>query len=66
MRRDTDGCTLDSGLTVLALRGLSDPPAYPFVERHLWRKRAVRLFAALTRLPGRTLRPKRQVPVHSR
>jgi hypothetical protein len=65
MRKD-DRCTLDSGLTVLALRGLSDPSAYPFVERHLWRKRAVRLFSALTRLPGRALRPKREVPVHPR
>jgi hypothetical protein len=64
MRKD-DHCTLDPGLTALALRGLSDPSAYPFVERRLWRKRAVGLFAALTRLHGRTPQPKREVQVSS-
>ncbi len=41
-------CTLDPGLTILALRGLSKPSSYPFVERHLWRRRAIRLRAAIT------------------
>jgi hypothetical protein len=59
MMRDTDRCTLDPGLTALALRGLADPSAYPFVQRHLWRERAVGLFAALARLNGRTPAPKR-------
>jgi hypothetical protein len=45
MRKD-DRCTLDPGLTALALRGLSAPSAYPFIERHLWRKRAVGLFGS--------------------
>jgi hypothetical protein len=60
MRKD-DRCTLDPGLTALAFRGLSDPSAYPFVERHLWRKRAVGLFAALTRFYGRPPQLKRGV-----
>ena len=46
MRRDTS-CTLDPGLTALALRGLSKPSSYPFVERHLWRQRAGGLWAAI-------------------
>jgi hypothetical protein len=65
MMRKDDRCTLDPGLTALALRGLSNPSAYPFVERHLWRKRVVGLFAALTRLHGRTPQRKREVPVSS-
>jgi hypothetical protein len=44
MRRHDDRCTLDPGRTALALRGMSPPASYPFVERHLWRKRAVGLF----------------------
>ena len=52
MRRDADRCTLDPGRTALALRGLSRPASYPFVERHLWRKRAVGLFLALRALGG--------------
>jgi hypothetical protein len=52
MRRDDDRCTLDPGRTALALRGLSKPASYPFVERHLWRRRAAGLFAALTALGG--------------
>jgi hypothetical protein len=52
MRRDTDRCTLDPGRTALALRGLSQPAAYPFVERQLWRRRAAGLFAALTARGG--------------
>jgi len=46
MRRDTS-CTLDPGLTALALRGLSKPSSYPFVERHMWRRRAAGLGAAI-------------------
>ena len=57
MRKDDDRCTLDPGLTALALRGLSKPTSYPFVERHLWRRRAVGLFAAL-----RALHKQRQAP----
>jgi hypothetical protein len=53
MRRHHDRCTLDPGRTALALRGLSKPASYPFVERHLWRRRAVGLFAALRALLGR-------------
>jgi len=54
MRRDTS-CTLDPGLTALALRGLSKPSAYPFVERHLWRRRAAGVCAAiLVSVRGRT------------
>jgi hypothetical protein len=53
MRKDTDGCTLDPGRTALALRGLSKPASYPFVERHLWRRRAAGLFAALRALQRR-------------
>jgi|RhiMetdeSRZDD1v2_1073273.scaffolds.fasta_scaffold11395_12 hypothetical protein len=64
MRKD-HRCTLDPGLTALALRGLSNPSAYPFVERHLWRKRAVGLFAALTKLRGRTPQAKCEVRVSS-
>jgi hypothetical protein len=52
MRKDTDCCTLDPGLTALALRGLSKPTSYPFVERHLWRRRAAGLFAAVKALGG--------------
>jgi hypothetical protein len=54
MRRD-DSCTLDPGLTALALRGLSKPSSYPFVERHLWRRRAAGVCAAiLVSVRGRT------------
>jgi hypothetical protein len=54
MRRDTS-CTLDPGLTALALRGLSTPSSYPFVERHLWRRRAAGVCAAiLASVRGRT------------
>jgi hypothetical protein len=55
MPRDTDRCTLDPGRTALALRGLSKPSSYPFVEAHLWRRRAAGVFAALRALgrPGR-------------
>ena len=57
MRQD-DSCTLDPGLTVLALRGLSRPSSYPFVERHLWRRRAAGLWAAiLASVRGRTRTP---------
>jgi hypothetical protein len=52
MRRDTEPCTLDPGRTALALRGLSKPSLYPFVEQHLWRRRAAGLFAALRALGG--------------
>jgi hypothetical protein len=52
MRRDDDRRTLDPALTALALRGLSKPAAYPFVERYLWRRRAAGLFAALKALGG--------------
>ena len=52
MRRDTDRCTLDPGRTALALRGLSKPASYPFVERQLWRRRAAGLVAALSVLGG--------------
>jgi hypothetical protein len=54
MRRDTDRCTLDPGRTALALRGLTRPTSYPFVERHLWRRRAAGLFAALKALRGQS------------
>jgi hypothetical protein len=63
--RKNDGCTLDPGLTALALRGISKPSAYPFVERHLWRKRAVGLFVTLTRLGGRTFERKPVIQVSS-
>jgi hypothetical protein len=57
MRRD-DSRTLDPGLTVLALRGLSNPSSYPFVERHLWRRRAAGLCGAMLAIvrgrPNRT------------
>ena len=46
MRRDTS-CTLDPGLTALALRGLSKPSSYPFVERYLWHRRAAGLCEAI-------------------
>ena len=46
MPRD-DRCTLDPGLTALALRGLSKPSSYPFVQRYLWRRRAAGLGAAI-------------------
>jgi hypothetical protein len=58
MRRDDDRCTLDPGRTALALRGMSDPASYPFVERHLWRRRAAGLFAALRAL-GRPKTPRK-------
>jgi hypothetical protein len=55
MRRDDDRRTLDPALTALALRGLSKPAAYPFVERHLWRRRAAGVWAAiLASVRGRT------------
>lgn len=53
MRKTDHRCTLDPGLTALALRGLSKPASYPFVERQLWRRRAAGLFAALRALQGR-------------
>jgi hypothetical protein len=53
MRRDDDRCTLDPGRTALALRGMSHPASYPFVERHLWRRRVAGLYAALRTLQGR-------------
>jgi hypothetical protein len=43
--------------------GVTKPSSYPFVERHLWRKRAVGLFVALARLGGRTSERKREVQV---
>jgi hypothetical protein len=46
MRRDTS-CTLDPGLTALALRGLSKPSSYPLVERHVWRRRAAGVDAGI-------------------
>ena len=52
MRKDTDRCTLDPGRTALALRGLSKPLSYPFVEQHLWQRRAAGLLAALKALRG--------------
>ena len=58
MRRDDDRCTLDPGRTALALRGLSKPASYPFVERYLWRRRAAGLFAALSAL-GRQKTPQK-------
>jgi hypothetical protein len=60
-----DRCTLDPGLTALALRGISTPSSYPFVERHMWQKRAVGLFVALTRLGSRTSEPKCEIRVSS-
>jgi len=57
MRRDDDRCTLDPGRTALALRGLSKPASYPFVERYLWRRRAAGLFAALKALQGQRRQP---------
>ena len=60
MRKDTDGCTLDPGRTALALRGLSKPASYPFVERNLWRRRAVGLFAALRALHKQQQAPEAQ------
>jgi hypothetical protein len=65
VRRNDDNCTLDPGLTVVALRGLAKPSSYPFVERQLWRQRAVGLFVAVTRLSGRTSQRKREVQVSS-
>jgi hypothetical protein len=58
MRRADNRCTLDPALTALALRGLSKPASYPFVEGHLWRRRAAGLFAALRTLHGRRTQPK--------
>jgi hypothetical protein len=60
MRRDTDRCTLDAGRTALALRGLSKPVSYPFVERQLWRRRAAGLFVALKALCGQRSQPRRE------
>jgi hypothetical protein len=65
MPREDHRCTLDPGLTALALRGLSKPASYPFVERHLWRRRAAGLFAALRRLGGQRRRPEREAPASS-
>jgi hypothetical protein len=58
--RNERRCTLDPGLTALALRGLK-PASYPFVERHLWRKRAAGLFAALRAVRIWSTPPKRAV-----
>jgi hypothetical protein len=60
MRRDTDRCTLDPGRTALALRGLSEPSSYPFVEQQLWRRRAAGLFAALKALRGQRSQSRRE------
>ena len=65
MRKDDDCCTLDPGLTALALRGLSKPTSYPFVERHLWRRRAAGLFAALGALRGQPRQRGREVQTSS-
>jgi hypothetical protein len=62
MRSDNDRCTLDPGLTALALRGLSKPTSYPFVERHLWRRRAAGLFGALRALRGQRSQRERPTP----
>jgi hypothetical protein len=65
MRSDTDGCTLDPGRTALALRGLSKPASYPFVERHLWRRRAAGLFAAVKTLGGQRRQQEREAQASS-
>jgi len=65
MRRDTDLCTLDPGRVALALRGLSKPAGYPFVEQHLWRRRAAGLFAALRALGGPGRQREREVQARS-
>ena len=57
MRTDTDSVTLDSGRTALALRVLSKPASCPFVERHLSRRRAAGLFAALKAFPKEISQP---------
>jgi hypothetical protein len=61
--RTGDRCTLDPGLTALALRGIRKPAAYPFVQRHLWRKRAVGLFVALIKLGRPRSERRRRIPV---
>ena len=65
MRRDDDRCTLDPGLTALALRGLSKPTSYPFVECHLWRRRAAGLFAAVKALGGQRRQQERDAQASS-
>ena len=65
MRKDDDRCTLDPGLTALALRGLSKPTSYPFVERHLWRRRAAGLFAAVKTLGGQRRQQEREAQASS-
>jgi hypothetical protein len=66
MRRDTDGWTLDSGRVALALRGLRKPASYPFVERHLWWRRAGGLFVGLKALRGRPSQPEPNADVDNR
>jgi hypothetical protein len=66
MRRDTDGCTLDSGRVALALRGLRKPASYPFVERQLWRRRAAGLFLALKALRGQGSQPERSADLDNK
>jgi hypothetical protein len=66
MPRDDDRCTLDPALTALALRGLSKPASYPFVERHLWRRRAAGLFVALRALRGQRSQRERPTPQERR
>jgi hypothetical protein len=65
MRRDNDRCTLDPGRTALVPRGLSKPASYPFVEQHLWRRRAAGLFAALRALGGQRRQREREIPASS-
>jgi hypothetical protein len=65
MRRHDDRCTLDPGRTALALRGVSQPASYPFVERHLWRRRAAGLFAALSALGGQRRQREREAQASS-
>ena len=65
MRRDTEPCTLHPGRTALALRGLSKPSSYPFVEHHLWRRRAAGVFAALRALGGPGRQGEREVQARS-
>jgi hypothetical protein len=60
MRKNTDCCTLDPGRVALALRGLSRPASYLFVERQLWRRRAAGLFVALKTLSRQRSQPARE------
>jgi hypothetical protein len=59
MRANDRRVMLDPGLTALALRGLTRPSSYPFVERHLWRRRAAGLCAGMmATLRGRARTPR--------